>query len=504
VEGIIFFTTYFPASPVQNATQVGGNTSNGGAESWIELSKALNYLGDSRLSTGCNVLKWAVPPYSSARFNFQAGLPYNVLPELDYRDSVVRWDNGSLQAIQVEIGNVGADNNSFAGNIGSSCFAMAIDLETSNGGEISGLNAEEQSDISLIARWNVPQAAGFVFDVYTYIDSMIVLRENNVILFYLLLGFGTNSINIFKSKLYVYNFMAALSDTFEYFELACSNYDATVPGGQLWKGSTSPLNEIVYSWPKFYWNEKSPDIVGMKVLEMSFQNVWDTVNTINNSFIYTINGVPTTVTIPTGFYTGATMAAALQTALSSITAGFTVTVNATLQVFVFTQTISALPWSFTFPNKQTLYFHMGFIPNSTVAAAGVGSSFISPLVANPDGPRYLYLNSRIMGPLINFNLTDGNVGSAGGPQIAKIPITGVKNGYFSYTDTNPTMFFDFFVGTKFETFDLYLTLGSDQDQTPLDMKGSEWSVKLGFICYRDATRNIEKKPTKRGSQMISS
>ena len=71
--------------------------------------------------------------------------------------------------------------NAFAGNMGSGCFAMAIDLETSQGTEISGLNAEEQSDISLIARYSDMQAGSFIFDVYTYIDSMIVLRENNVL-----------------------------------------------------------------------------------------------------------------------------------------------------------------------------------------------------------------------------------------------------------------------------------------------------------------------------------
>jgi len=298
--------------------------------------------------------------------------------------------------------------------------------------------------------------------------------------------------------------MAALSDTFEYFELSCSNFDANVPGGQLWKGSSSPLNEIVYSWPKFYWSEKSPDIVGMKVIDIVYQNVWDTVNTTNQTFTYTIGGVPNTITIPVGYYTGASLATALQTALSAITAGLTVTFNTTTQGFVFTQTISAAAWSLTFANKQTMYYSMGFIPGSTTSAIGVGSTIVSAIIANPDGPRYLYLNSRVMGPLINFNLTDGNVGSSGGPQIAKIPTTVAKNAHGTYIDPNPTMFFDFFSGTKFETFDLYFTLGSDQDQTPLDMKGSEWSVKLGFICYRDATRNLEQKPNKRGSQMISS
>lgn len=182
---------------MQNALEVGGNVSNGGAESWVELSKALNSLGDARLSTPCNVLKWAIPPMSRTT-NFAATV-FTTLPEFDYKFSLVRWQNAAPIIYGVENANyLGGDAiSAFAGNMGSSCFAMAIDLETSNGGEISGLNAEEQSDISLIARWNVPQPAGFVFDVYTYIDSMIVLRENNVFLL-LTLGIRINSIILIK------------------------------------------------------------------------------------------------------------------------------------------------------------------------------------------------------------------------------------------------------------------------------------------------------------------
>jgi hypothetical protein len=59
-------------------------------------------------------------------------------------------------------------------------------LETSNGVEISGLNAEEQSDISLLMNWTLPQVTGNAstpsnIEVYTYYDAMIILRENNVI-----------------------------------------------------------------------------------------------------------------------------------------------------------------------------------------------------------------------------------------------------------------------------------------------------------------------------------
>lgn len=197
---------YFPASPVQNATTVGGSVSNGGAESWIELSKALNTMGDGRLAIPCNVLKWAIPPMASGIFSTVP--TFGNLPEFDYRHCVVRWVNGSPVVFPVEGGvsdGGGNGSNAFSGNMGSSCFAMAIDLETSNGGEISGLNAEEQSDISLIARWNVPQVGtnmngnpSFIFDIYTYIDSMIVLRENNVYRL-LTIGIGADSI------MYVFN-----------------------------------------------------------------------------------------------------------------------------------------------------------------------------------------------------------------------------------------------------------------------------------------------------------
>lgn len=109
---------------------------------------------------------------------------FTTLPEFDYRYNVVRWRNGAPIVFGVEgfvADGLTLGGNAFCGNQGSSCFAMAIDLETSNGGEISGLNAEEQSDITLIARWNTAQGSQFVYDIYTYIDSMIVLRENNVL-----------------------------------------------------------------------------------------------------------------------------------------------------------------------------------------------------------------------------------------------------------------------------------------------------------------------------------
>ena len=158
---------YFPAAPVQCATTLGSAITNGGAEAFVELQKALNCVGDYRLSTSTNVLRWGVQgcqtpgDYFNGIAEFGAtGLPLYVVPT--------------------------STQNYFETLTGSQCFAMAIDLETSNGMEISGLNAEEQSDISLLAQWYSPQVSGLLstaslIEVYSYFDAMIVLRENNVL-----------------------------------------------------------------------------------------------------------------------------------------------------------------------------------------------------------------------------------------------------------------------------------------------------------------------------------
>lgn len=132
-------------------------------------------------------MKWAIGPGTiSVDPTLLTG--HTILPEKDYDYSLVQWKTSGAPVLEqmALTGKAATPYDNFAiqqlsGDAGSACFAMAIDLETSNGLEISGLNAEEQSDISLIARWQGNQQSGFVFDVFTFIDSMIVLRENNVI-----------------------------------------------------------------------------------------------------------------------------------------------------------------------------------------------------------------------------------------------------------------------------------------------------------------------------------
>jgi len=159
---------YFPAAPVQCSTAVGSAISNGGAEAYVELSKALNIVGDYRLSSTCNTSRWALQNAAGA------------VQDADYATSLKSIGGNGV----ITLGGVEKAENSFCGTLGSQCFAMATDLETSNGVEISGLNAEEQSDISLLANWKLDQKIGgssSTLEVYTYYDAMIVLRENNVL-----------------------------------------------------------------------------------------------------------------------------------------------------------------------------------------------------------------------------------------------------------------------------------------------------------------------------------
>lgn len=168
---------YFPAAPVQLSTTVGGDVPNGGAEAWTELQKALNIVGDYRLSSSCNTLRWAVPVDANAAGTSSSG----ILPEHDYVHALTGYSvNGHPTYVVQEVA-AATTGSAAAGNVGSCAFAMAIDLETSNGIEISGLNAEEQSDIALIAQWKSTQAVSNVLEVYTYYDAMIILRENNVL-----------------------------------------------------------------------------------------------------------------------------------------------------------------------------------------------------------------------------------------------------------------------------------------------------------------------------------
>lgn len=185
---------YYPAAPVQCASTISSSVSNGGAEAYVELAKALNILGDYRLSSGCNIARWAIQPAIYHWKNGSESAPIvegsGLLSEFDYSFEIIHTDPTTGRPHMVRVENADSNtgkHNSFCGSIGSACFGMAINLETSNGLEISGLNGEEQSDFQLIAQWKGEQRGGAGSSgsanllVFSYFDAMLILRENNVI-----------------------------------------------------------------------------------------------------------------------------------------------------------------------------------------------------------------------------------------------------------------------------------------------------------------------------------
>jgi hypothetical protein len=162
---------YYPASPVLNTTVPGVRV--GGAEPLLELQKALSIVGDKRLTTAVNSLTWGKPAIATSKgpgFPTIYGADDGVFRDSSYPDSA---------------GFPGAINKTVHPAVifpaGSSCFCMAVCLETSNGREISGLNAEEQSDIVFNCKWSATPASGYELIVYTHIDKIMLLKENNVV-----------------------------------------------------------------------------------------------------------------------------------------------------------------------------------------------------------------------------------------------------------------------------------------------------------------------------------
>jgi hypothetical protein len=196
---------YYPAAPVVCSTTIGGKTSNGAGEAFIELSKALNTLGDYRLSIDANAISFATPPLicdvltsvsnyiSDFAVNVQ-GSEFAFLNEYDGRFMVVQNQDtergSSMIAVECEAprsGNVSTilGDNDYMGRVGfgtgSSCFAAAINLETSSGIEISGLNGEIATSLTLYMNYSTPQSNLMTYITWSYIDVMLILQANNVV-----------------------------------------------------------------------------------------------------------------------------------------------------------------------------------------------------------------------------------------------------------------------------------------------------------------------------------
>lgn len=169
---------FYPEEPVKCSTIVGGTVPNSGCEAFVELKKSLNIIGNYNISTENNTITWALPAGNN---DCELGLPHNILPEYDYDHEVLRYKYTGAPVINIkkhpgEDGNMGGP---ITGSLPSAMFAMSINLEKAKGLDITGLDALNASTIELIARYAKPQQSGFCFNVFTYIDALFILKDNN-------------------------------------------------------------------------------------------------------------------------------------------------------------------------------------------------------------------------------------------------------------------------------------------------------------------------------------
>jgi len=276
--------------------------------------------------------------------------------------------------------------------------------------EISGLNAEEQSDISFNVSWTSPQNAGHQIEIFTYVDRMLVLK--------VLFSFNCSQTItwILSSKLIkygIYNEMGdnyGLNDNYEYKEFSLDSLDAD---GSFINSAAST------DWPRFSVAADGAleNVVAIKVLEAEISFSWDVFNSVNNSFTITESvGGTKTITIPVGNYTATAIASALTTAFvtAGTTATYTVTFSSLRNRLVFTSsTNNSFYFSFgagyNIPgvqpnsgNKNPRLF-IGFPPGDTASTSVGGVQVItSPNTLLLSGPNYLYLNSQKLGSDMDF------------------------------------------------------------------------------------------------------
>ena len=140
---------YYPSQAVQC-----GDTSktNGGVEAYSEFAKALNIVGDYRLSTAINTTRWVKGNATGKALS----------------NCIDWWGSEYPQG-------------AFVYGSGPSAFVISADFETTSGDEVSGLNGEEQNDIALMIQYSGPQNPLCSYDVFVYYDALLILRDNNLV-----------------------------------------------------------------------------------------------------------------------------------------------------------------------------------------------------------------------------------------------------------------------------------------------------------------------------------
>jgi len=277
-----------------------------------------------------------------------------------------------------------------------------------------------------------------------------------------------------------------LNDYLEYYEIYLDSLDAT---------TSNDSDYTSQDWPLFQLNTPIPNLGGMKVIEVQIPFSFYIINSTNNEFQLTVGASTYNVILAVGNYNSTTLTTELQAALNAAGSALTFTVvfsgmNSSPNTGKFTVTATG---AFTLqfgantsdPGIFNPRFWLGF-NGGTISSTSVSGTqtVVAPNVANIAGPNYLYLNSRALGPVLKTVLPAGAVnlgkGSAG-PQIAKIPINVQPGGVIYWSDPDPLYWFELNNLPLLTQFDMYITIGNNENPQATTLNGLSFSVKLGLI-----------------------
>lgn len=174
---------YFPAQPVEVHTKEYSIMTAGGAEALFELQKCLDIVGAFQTGAGFVGNTWC-NQYAQIAVTTNATATANAIQSIAQgnRDiSVPYSDSGLINAasddtIVIQETFKARRNPLLQGN---SFFVMGADFETSNGLELAGINAEEQSDVMLFIKNAGTANSNMLLNVFIAYDALLIIRENN-------------------------------------------------------------------------------------------------------------------------------------------------------------------------------------------------------------------------------------------------------------------------------------------------------------------------------------
>ncbi|KAI9017270.1 hypothetical protein BC832DRAFT_536600 [Gaertneriomyces semiglobifer] len=444
---------YHPAQPVVCGTDTATNRA---ADAYWEFAKALNIVGDYRVTTGLNSTRWA------------------------------RGDDKSIFCDW--IGEEQKDAMSNKTIDGPSAFVIACNLETSDGTEISGINGEEQNDIALVINYSSEQSPETFYYTFVYYDAMLVLlnyiRDTVFIL-------GKNMAEAVPLRPPIQT--VGINDIYVYHEL---HFDS------------SQRDNGTNSHPVFMLTNPLNNVLGIKVISADIPYVYYSFNKSNNVFYVEELDLDqtkrTAIRIREGNYSAEEIVRELR--YQFLEAGLDLEIEYEARTSTYAVFSKSTEFALVFgldpegkeedlqhthDSFRLLGFDRGRYPSEefapTLQTGPLGAyAYIAypPYPCFPTSPSYLLLSSDTLGARISRYVHVSGKAMQNAGVLAKIPVNALPFDMIHYEDPTPIYVFDTSAGNV-QAVDLQLKYGDTGME--VDLNGIAWCVTLGVLVKREAS-----------------